>query len=145
MNQGPYGPSPTPLAPSGFGNGPPPSGYGSGGPPYGGGGPPVDDTMGWVAIATGALGWLSCCCTPIPFIGLLFALGGLVFAVVATITGYLALQKAKQQNSRTDLAMIGLVLGAVRLGLTVLGIVAVVVLMALGLGAGILEGITHPR
>lgn len=140
MNQGPYGPTPTPLAPSGFGAPPPSPGYG--GPP---GGPPVDDTMGWVAVVCSSLSWLTCCCTPIPLVGIFGAFGGLLFAVVGAVCGYLALQKAKQQSSRTDLAMIGLVLGAVRLGLTVLGIVAVIVLMALGLGVGILEGITHPQ
>ena len=56
-----------------------------------------------------------------------------------------ALQKAKQQNSRTDIAMIGLVIGAVRLGLTALVLVGIFVAVAMGVGVGILEGITHPQ
>ncbi len=134
---GPYNPGPgvpggAPLGPSGYG-----------GPPYGG--PQGDDQMAWIGIVCSSLGWFSCCCSPIPFVGIFAAGGGLLFSIAGTICGYLALQKAKQANGRTDLAMIGLVLGAVRLGLTALAIVAIVAMVVLGVGVGVLEGITHPR
>lgn len=148
MNQGPYGPTPPPFDPN-QGGGPPqgggfgPSGYGP--PPSAYGPPASDDQMAWISIALGSLGWVSCCCGPIPFIGLIGALGGFLLSIGAIVAGYMALQKAKQQNTRTDLAMIGLILGGTRVGLGVLGIVILVVLMIAGVGIGVLEGITHPH
>jgi hypothetical protein len=146
VNNGPYGPPPpggnpyqdpnqppaAPLAPSSYGYGPP-------------GGSPNDDTIAWASIVCSGLGWVSCCCGPIPFLGILAGFGGLALSVAGVICGYLALQKAKQNNGRTDLPMIGIVLGAVRLGLVVVGLVIVVGMVVLGVGVGVLEGITHPQ
>lgn len=132
--QQPYGAPPPGGAPLG------PSGYG--GPPMGSQG---DDQMAWIGIALSGLSWVACCCSPIPFVGLVAAGGGFLFAIGGMVCGYLALQKAKQANTRTDLAMIGLVLGGVRLGLTALVIVGVIAMVVLGVGVGVLEGITNPH
>lgn len=143
MNNGPYGPAPGALPPGG--GYPPPGGYppsGYGGPPPGG--PPAgDDTLSWVAIGCGAGSWLTCCCAPIPFVGTIAWLGGLLLAIAGTIAGYMAWQSGKRAGTRTDLAMTGMVLGATRLGLTILFIGAILVLVALGMGAGIIEGLVH--
>lgn len=142
MNNGPYGPTPGPLAPSQYGE-PPQQGFG--GPSGGGYRPPADDAMGWAAIACSSLAWVSCCCSPIPFVGFIAFGGGLLLAVAGVICGYMALQKAKQQSTRTDLAMIGLVMGAVRLGLTALVFVGVIAMVVLGVGGVALESLLHPH
>jgi hypothetical protein len=142
MNQGPYGPTPPPMGPGGPPNQLGPSGYG---PPPSQYGPPPDDNMAWAGIGLSSLGWVSCCCGFVPFVGIFGALGGLLFSIGGIVCGYLALQKAKQFNTRTDLAMIGIVLGAVRLGLMLLFIVLGVVLLVAGVGVGFLEQYTHPH
>jgi hypothetical protein len=101
--------------------------------------------MAWVSIALSSLGWLSCCCGFVPFIGIVGAGGGFLLSIGGIVCGYLALQKAKQQSTRTDLAMIGIVLGAVRLGLFALVIAVAVVLMIAGVGLAGFEQYTHPH
>jgi tryptophan-rich sensory protein len=105
--------------------------------------PAQDETLSWVAIACGGGSWLTCCCAPIPFVGTIAWLGGLLLAIAGAIAGYMAWQNAKRAGGRTDLAMTGMVLGATRLGLTILFIGAILVMVALGLGAGIVEGILN--
>ncbi|MFO0685517.1 MAG: hypothetical protein U0234_25885 [Sandaracinus sp.] len=148
MNNDPYGNGygnnpPPPAGPPGYG-GPlaplPPSGFGPGGAP------PFDETLSWVAIACSSVSWASCCCSWVPFVGWFISIGGTFLALVGVIIGYMQWQKAKAiQGARSDLPMIGLVIGAVRLGLTIGAIGLVVVLMVMGVGVGILEGITHPH
>lgn len=147
MNNGPYGPTPGPYDPNANPNAAPlaPSSYGYGGPGQGPGGMPPDDTMAWAGIICSSLGWFTCCCWPIPILGFLGMGGGFLLSVAGVVCGYLALQKAKQAQTRTDLAMIGIVLGAVRLGLMVLFIIIAVAAVMLGVGVGVLEGITHPH
>lgn len=144
MNNGPYGPTPPPYDPSSQPQQPQqelvPSGYGYGGP-----GAPPDDTLAWVSVALSGLGWVSCCCGPIPFVGMIGALGGGLLSVAGAVCGYLAWQKAKQQSTRTDIAMVGMVLGITKLALFVVGIIAVVGMLALGVGIVGLEGLTHPQ
>jgi len=122
----PYGPGPGQLPPSGFG-----------------GGPPSDDTMAWVGIACSGLSWLSCCCGPVPFVGMIGAFGGLLLAVGGIIAGWLALQNAQRMQTRTDLAKIAIGLGAARVILTVLAVGAFFVLAMLGIGIAGLEAYTQ--
>jgi hypothetical protein len=113
----------------------PPSSYGQ--PPYGTpGAPPPDDTMAWASIATSVASWLTCCCAPIPFVGMIVSLGGLLLAVAGLVCGILAYQQAKRVSGRTDLPIIGMVIGALRLVLTVgIVVVALVTLGTVGLAA----------
>lgn len=130
MNNGnPFGPTPAPLPSSGYG--------------YGGGGPPADDTLAWIGVACSGLSWLTCCCFPIPIINVVGGLGGFALAIAGTICGYMAWQKAKQANTRTDIAMAGLVIGALSIGLRVLGIIAVVAMIVLGVGIAGFEQYTQ--
>jgi hypothetical protein len=146
MNNGPYGPTPPPYDPSSQPQQPQqqlaPSSYGYGGP---GMGPPSDDTLAWVSVALSSTGWVSCCCGAIPIVGIIGAFGGLLLSLAGAICGYLAWQKAKQQNTRTDIAMVGMVLGISRIVLVVLMIGIGLLMLAMGVGVGLLEGITHPH
>jgi hypothetical protein len=123
----PYGPGPAQL---------PPSGYGA---------PPSDDTMAWVGIACSSVSWLTCCCGPIPFVGLFGAFGGLLFAIVGVGCGWMALQTAQRAQTRTDLAKFAIGIGAARLILTVLTVAAIFVLAMLGIGIAGLEAYTQSR
>ncbi len=147
MNNGPYGPTPPPYDPSGQPQQQQPqqlapSSYGYGGP---GMGTPPDDTLAWVSVVLSGLGWVSCCCGPVPLVGMIGALGGSLFSVAGAICGYLAWQKAKQQSTRTDIAMVGMVLGITKLALFVVGIIVALGMLALGVGVIGLEGLTHPQ
>jgi hypothetical protein len=123
----PYGPTPGQLPPSGYGAPPPAS----------------DDTLAWVGIGFSSVSWLSCCCGPIPVVGMFGALGGLLLAIGGVIAGYMALQNANRMQTRTDLAKIAIGLGAARLIMTVLVLVLVVVLVMLGFGIAGLEAYTQ--
>ena len=138
----PYGPTPPPYDP---GNHPAPLAPSSYGAPGGGMGPPSDDTMAWVGVALSSAGWVSCCCGFVPILGLFAGLAGLAASIAGTICGYLAWQKAKQQNTRTDIALVGLVLGATRLALVVVLIGVVIVAMIAGVGLAGFEQYTHPH
>lgn len=146
MNNGPFGPTPGPYDPSPqnpqnpYGAPLVPSSYG--GPPQGG---QPDDTMAWASVALSSLGWMSCCCGPIPILGLIALLGGFAFSVAGVICGYMAWQKAKQQNTRTDIAIVGMVLGGIRLGLLLLMIIIGVVALLAGVGLAGFEEYTHPH
>ncbi len=95
-----------------------------------------DDTLAWAGIASSVASWLTCCCTPIPFVGVIFALGGLLLAVVGVVCGFLAYRAAKPIGARTDLAIVGIAIGAARLIIT-FGVVAIalVVVGAAGIAA----------
>ena len=109
----------------------PPSSYGA--PP---GAPAPDDTLAWAGIASSVASWLTCCCAPIPFIGMILGLGGLLLSVVGVVCGMLAYRAATRVGGRTDLAIIGIAIGALRLLLTVgLVALAIVVLGAAGMAA----------
>lgn len=103
----------------------------------------TDDALAWVSIATGALSWLVCCCAPIPLLGLLSAIAGLILAITSTICGGFALRSASREGRRTDLAIIGLVLGGGRLVVTFGLLGLAVVLVMLGVGAGLLGEFQH--
>jgi hypothetical protein len=83
------------------------------GPPPGP--PPSDDTLGWAGVAASVLSWLLCCCTPIPFVGLLANVAALLLSLVGVICGGLAYRQATQRGGRTDLALIALLVGGLRL------------------------------
>lgn len=148
MNNDPYGNGygnnpPPPAGPPGYG-GPlaplPPSGFGPGGAA------PFDETLSWVSIACSSLAWMSCCVCWIPFFGGLIGLGATILALIGTIIGYLQWQKAKATpGARTDLPLIGFVLGAVRVGLTVGALGLFMTLMMLGVGGAFLQGLMHPQ
>jgi peptidoglycan biosynthesis protein MviN/MurJ (putative lipid II flippase) len=97
------------------------------------------DGLAWASIATGAASWLVCCCAPVPFVGMIMGILGLLSAVASVVCGALAYRSATRDGGRTDLPLIGLALGGGRLVLT-FGVIGVaVVLLALGFGAGMLE------
>jgi hypothetical protein len=107
------------------------------GPPPGP--PPNDDTLGWVGIAASCASWLACCCTPIPFLGLLANFVGLVLATGGTVCGAIAYRNAKRGGGRTDLALVGLLIGAARLVLTLGAIGVLLVLVAVIGVAGVAD------
>ncbi len=103
---------------------------------------PPSDVLAWIAIATGGLSWLMCCCAPVPLLGMISGLAGLVLALASVIVGAFAYRDAKRDGGRTELAVIGIGLGGSRLVIT-LGLVGLaIVLVALGMGAGILSAFT---
>ena len=85
--------------------------------------------MAWAGIASSSVSWLTCCCAPIPFVGALAGLGGVLFAIVGIVCGVLGYQSAKRVGGRTDLPIIAIVIGSVRIVLTVGFVVLVVVLV----------------
>ncbi len=90
---------------------------------------PPDDTLAWAGIASSVASWLTCCCMPIPFIGMVFGLGGLLLSVVGVVCGILAYRAAGPVGGRTDLPILAIVIGALRLVLTVGAVVAAIVLI----------------
>lgn len=121
MNPDPY----APLPPSTYGAPP--------GPPQG---PAHDDTLAWAGVATSVISWLTCCCAPIPFVGFVVSLIGLLLAVVGVVCGALAYRTAKAVGARTDLPIIAMVVGGLKLLLTAgIVVLAVVMLGAAGIAA----------
>ena len=139
----PYGPLGGPYGPQGGPGALPASGYGYGGGGQGGGPRNSNDTMAWIGVVMSSISWISCCCTPVPFVGLLFALGGMLFAIAGLVCGVIAYREGKRTGTRTDIALVGAILGGTRLGLTVGSVVLVGLLLALGVGGAILEGIAN--
>ncbi|GAB4114840.1 MAG: hypothetical protein OHK0013_49480 [Sandaracinaceae bacterium] len=97
------------------------------------------DGLAWASIATGALSWITCCCAPVPFVGMIAGGLGLVSALASVVCGAIAYRSATRDGGRTDLPLIGLVLGGSRLVLTLGAVGVVIVLIASGVGVGILE------
>ena len=98
-----------------------------------------EDVLGWVGVGLGAVSWLACCCSIIPFVGLVANVLALLMAVAAIILGFLSLRNAQRAGRPATLGIVGMVLGGARLGLLALAIVAVIIVFALGLGGGILS------
>jgi hypothetical protein len=131
----PFGQPPTTppaLPPSGF----QPPGNGSPGI-----GDPAEDFLGWVGLVLGAVGWLSCCCSIIPFVGMIGNILGMLIAVAAVVLGGVSVYNAKREGRSIVIGVIAISLGATRLGLFLGLIILVLVLLALGVGGSFLAGL----
>ncbi|MFO0713645.1 MAG: hypothetical protein U0353_27580 [Sandaracinus sp.] len=126
--QDPHGPpgqpSPAPLAlpPSGFT--PAPSGGAS------------DDVLGWVGVGLGGVAWLACCCSIIPFVGLISNILALLMAIAAIVLGGLSFHRARKEGRSPTLGILAMVLGAARLGIIAFAILVVVLALVFGIGGG---------
>jgi len=134
--QDPYAPPPgqTPSAPNAL----PPSGFTGGSPPGA-----EEDVLGWVGVGLGAVSWLACCCSVIPFVGAIIQIVALLMAVGAIVCGALSYRNASRTGGSPVLGILGMVFGGVRIALVIAAIVIVIILLALGMGAGVLEAIAQ--
>lgn len=105
------------------------------------GGEEGEDYLGWIGVVCGAITWLSCCCTVVPFLGVIGNLGGLLFATAAVVLGGMSVYRARQRGRSVTVGVIALSLGGVRLGLIALLLAVVGLLLALGLGGGLLAAL----
>lgn len=99
----------------------------------------AEDVIGWVGVALGGASWLACCCSIIPFVGLIIQLVALLMAVGAIVCGAISYRNAKRAGGPAVLGILGMVFGGVRIAIVIAGVIIVIVMLALGMGAGFLE------
>lgn len=116
----------------------PPSGFQGAAPPGA-----SEDVLGWVGVILGAVSWLACCCSIIPFVGLIIQLVALLMAVGAIVCGALSYRNATRTGGSAVLGILGMVFGGVRIALVIAAVVIVLVMLGLGMGAGILEALAQ--
>ncbi len=109
----------------------PPSGFTPG--PSGGA---SEDVLGWAGVGLGAVAWLACCCSIIPFVGLISNILALLMAIAAIVLGGLSFHRARKEGRSSTLGILAMVLGAGRLGIIALAILVVVLALVFGIGGG---------
>ncbi len=117
----------------------PPSGFTPGPAPY----QRDEDYFGWIGLGLGVVSWLLCCCSIIPFIGLVGNLIAFLMAGAAIVLGALSFRNARRDGAPAHLGIIAMVLGAARFGLVVAAIVIVVIMLLLGMGGGMLSALSQ--
>lgn len=104
-------------------------------------GDPAEDFLGWIGVALGAVAWLACCCSIIPFVGMIGNILALLLAIAAIVLGGVSVYNAKREGRSIVIGVIAIALGATRLGIVVAIIVLVLVLLALGMGGSFLAAL----
>lgn len=133
----PFGQPPTtpPGAPLAL----PPSGFTPDPAPY----QRDEDYFGWIGLGLGIVSWLMCCCSIIPFIGLIANVLAFVMAAAAIVLGALSFRNARRGAGDATLGIAAMVLGGARFGIFVALIIVVVVMLLLGLGGGFLTALSQ--
>ena len=110
-----------------------------------GGSPPgvEEDVLGWVGVGLGAVSWLACCCSIIPFVGAIIQLVAMLMAVGAVVCGALSYRNASRSGGSPVLGILGMVFGGVRIALVIAAIIIVIIMLALGMGAGLMEALAQ--
>jgi len=119
----------------------PPSGFqpaGNGSPAIG---DPAEDFLGWIGVALGAVAWLACCCSIIPFVGMIGNILALLLAIAAIVLGGVSVYNAKREGRSIVIGLIAIALGPTRLGIVPPNIGPVLVLLALGMGGSFLAAL----
>ncbi|MBN8615348.1 MAG: hypothetical protein J0L92_32435 [Deltaproteobacteria bacterium] len=102
-----------------------------------------EDYFGWIGLGLGVVSWLMCCCSIIPFVGLITNVLAFVMALAAIILGALSFRNARRGGQDAVLGIAAMVLGGARFGLVVVAIILVVVALLLGVGGGMLSALTQ--
>lgn len=131
--------------------------YDPGTPPPPAGGPVPNNKMALTAAIAAGVAWIvgglaSCGLSFIPFVNFVTFCTWPIFIIgniVAVVTGFIGRNQIQQSNGTeggSGLAMTGIVLGAIGLGLLLLGVCAIVLLALMGPAVGevfssVIEGI----
>lgn len=117
----------------------PPSGFNPGPAPY----QRDEDYFGWIGLGLGVVSWLMCCCSIIPFIGLITNVLAFLMAGAAIVLGALSFRNARRGGQDAVLGIAAMVLGGARFGLVIFAIILLVIALVLGMGGGFLTAISQ--